>query len=238
MRNLPGLLFLFICNLTYGQNTYPTNGPTVLNSGENQSLIIRDGRSGINWNYLEWQFSNGTRDWVLGRRYANGNFTLWREGLNEVLTVNNLGNVGIGTVSPYSKLNIMDNGISINASDQFNGGLIIQSNTGGRSQTLGAQLEFVIPANTDGSNMWAQARIITVAGNSATGSASGKMILGTRRYWQKPGTSNHAWYYGDDITIDQSGLVGIGTINPTEKLTVNGNVYSKEVKVDVNAGTG
>ncbi|NBW38277.1 MAG: hypothetical protein EBR30_25295, partial [Cytophagia bacterium] len=35
----------------------------------------------------------------------------------------NGGNVGIGTVSPYSKLNIMDNGISINASDQFNGGL-------------------------------------------------------------------------------------------------------------------
>jgi len=35
-----------------------------------------------------------------------------------------------------------------------------------------------------------------------------------------------------------NGYVGIGTNNPTQKLTVNGTVYSTEVKVDVNAGTG
>ncbi|MCZ8216407.1 MAG: tail fiber protein [Cyclobacteriaceae bacterium] len=42
--------------------------------------------------------------------------------------------------------------------------------------------------------------------------------------------------FGNSYLI--GGNVGIGTTNPTEKLTVNGTVYSKEVKVDVSAGTG
>ncbi|MCZ8216406.1 MAG: hypothetical protein O9262_09225 [Cyclobacteriaceae bacterium] len=41
----------------------------------------------------------------------------------------------------------------------------------------------------------------------------------------------------DAMTIDHHGNVGIGT-NPNQKLHVNGTVYSTEVKVDVNAGTG
>jgi hypothetical protein len=40
----------------------------------------------------------------------------------------------------------------------------------------------------------------------------------------------------DPFTVQ--GNVGIGTTNPTQKLTVNGTVYSTEVKVDVSAGTG
>ncbi|NBW38625.1 MAG: hypothetical protein EBR30_27120 [Cytophagia bacterium] len=50
-------------------------------------------------------------------------------------------------------------------------------------------------------------------------------------------TNNNA-YITNSGGASFSGNVGIGTTNPTEKLTVNGNVYSKEVKVDVNAGTG
>ncbi|NBW38903.1 MAG: hypothetical protein EBR30_28590 [Cytophagia bacterium] len=43
---------------------------------------------------------------------------------------------------------------------------------------------------------------------------------------------------GGRFKILDNGNVGIGTNNPTQKLTVNGTVYSKEVKVDVYAGTG
>ena len=38
------------------------------------------------------------------------------------------------------------------------------------------------------------------------------------------------------MALLQNGNVGIGTTSPTQKLTVNGTVYSKEVKVDVGAG--
>ncbi|WP_293788536.1 hypothetical protein [uncultured Pedobacter sp.] len=148
------------------------------------------------------------------------------------------GNVGIGTANPHSKLHIVDGGISKNIGNEnpiTAGGLVIQANTRGRSQINGAQLEFVIPANTDGSNMYSQGRIITVAGNDQSYNATGRMILGTRRMFDKNG-SGPQWYYGDDITIDGSGYVGIGINNPSEKFTVNGKIKANEIRVD-GAGT-
>ncbi|WP_176622817.1 hypothetical protein [Mucilaginibacter sp. SG538B] len=100
------------------------------------------------------------------------------------------GNVGIGTTGPTARLHLIGSGVSIDGGNSIsinNNDLAIQANTGGRSTTLGAQLEFVIPANTDGSNAWGQARIITVVGNTSNGNATGKMILGTRRSFDKLG---------------------------------------------------
>lgn len=130
--------------------------------------------------------------------------------------------IGIGTTMPQSLLHISGTGTFINQSSQFDPkSLIIQSNNGGRGLANGAQLEFVIPANTDGTNPWGQARIITVAGNSNTGDATGKMIFGTRRMFNKVG-AGATWYYGDDVTIDGRGNVGIGITNPQTNLHVVG----------------
>ncbi len=145
----------------------------------------------------------------------------------------NTGYVGIGITTPSAKLHLLDAGSSSNATAVTNGNLIIQANTGGRNTTLGAQLEFVIPANSDGSNLWGQGRIITVAGNSSSGTATGKMIFGTRRWFDKGVGTGLAWNYGDDIVINGDGNVGIGTTSPNQKLTVNGTVYAQEVKVDL-----
>lgn len=154
-------------------------------------------------------------------------------GATMVMSINN-NKVGIGTTAPESKLHLFDGGISSNAYNQFNGNLIIQASTGARSATSGAALEFVIPANTDGSNYWGQARIVTVAGNSASGDATGKMILGTRRMFDKGTGTGNVWNYGDDIVIDGTGNVGISTSNTQGyKLAVNGSIHSKSVKVDL-----
>jgi len=40
------------------------------------------------------------------------------------------------------------------------------------------------------------------------------------------------------MVVAPTGNVGIGTTNPTQKLEVNGTIYSREVKVDLQAGTG
>ncbi|TDQ11560.1 hypothetical protein [Pedobacter metabolipauper] len=144
----------------------------------------------------------------------------------------NAGNVGIGTTSPQGVLHVSGPGIFLDAPYILSGtGLIIAANTGSRSSTSGAQIEFAIPANTDGTNSWGQARIITVAGSNINANATGKMILGTRRHYDKLGTGKQ-WYYGEDIVIDGNGFVGIGTLNPQEALSVNGKIRAHEIKVE------
>lgn len=145
------------------------------------------------------------------------------------------GNVGIGTTNPQTSLHVVGTGATYEADNSkaiSGGGLVIQGNIGGsRSAATGAQLEFVLPANPDGTNFWGQARIITVPGTASPG-AVGKMILGTRRNINKFGTG-YQLYYGDDLIIDGAGNIGIGMINPQNKLDVRGKIHSQSVVVDM-----
>jgi hypothetical protein len=300
MKNIAYLIVLLINTITYGQNSYPTSGVATLSSGDNQSLIIRDARSGTNWNYLEWQFNNGTRDWVLGRRYTTGNFTLWREGLNEVLTVDNLGNIGIGTTSPIAKLDVrgasnfdggrltlqgsMPNDNNAVFTNSAEGGYGIYSKGGlntrysfhfenqqgtsimyGRGdgkvgigtttpkQNLHVKGRFYLEGTEAYPSGWLQNYFHWRGHSLIMGSEVGEYAHNTIEL--KPGGStsgsldSHLQLYAtpspnnynlkiqlssNGNTFFNGGNVGIGTETPNQKLTVNGTIYGKEVKVDLN----
>ncbi len=185
----------------------------------------------LNDGWATHRFSNGIR---ITSANGGGNPVIQLANNNVTPTYFTVGNVGIGTNTPAGLLHLSgayattDGGNSY----QFAGtGLVVQANTGGRTADRGAQIEFVVPASVDGSNPWGQGRIITVAGNSNNGDATGKMILGTRRSFNKNGKPTE-WFYGDDIIIAGNGNVGINTLNPIEKLTVNGKIKANEIRVD------
>jgi hypothetical protein len=143
------------------------------------------------------------------------------------------GKLGIGTI-PNTKLHVLGVGGDKDARNiVVSGDLLIEAQPGSRSSTTGAMLEFAIPSNTDGSNVWGQGRIVTVAGNTDSNCACGKMIFGTRRNFDKKGNQTAGWFYGDDLVIDVAGNVGVGSLNPDSKLTVKGIIHAEEVRVDL-----
>jgi hypothetical protein len=78
-----------------------------------------------------------------------------------------------------------------------------------------------------------------IFGNPSTGTGGfTSLLMGTSAdsngygYLQSIKSSGTA--LGDIILNKDGGNVGIGTTNPTQKLTVNGTIYGKEVKVDLN----
>jgi hypothetical protein len=196
-------------------------------AGANPKLKLYD--DGIS--LFGFGISNSQLDGIIP---TGGSFA-WYEGGIQKMILNGAGNLGVGTTSPQTSLHIVGPGTSIDASQQYTGGgLIVQGNTGGRSTTTGSQLEFVIPGNNDGSNLWGQGRIITVAGNTNNGDATGKMILGTRRLMNKVG-AGVSWYYGNDLTINGNGNVIIGQspqINPAYILDVFGTERANQIVVN------
>ncbi len=185
----------------------------------------------LNDGWATHRFSNGLR---ITNANSGGNPVIQLANNSIIPSYFNVGNVGIGTVNPLGLLHLNGTFATTDGGNgyQFAGtGLVVQANTGGRIADRGAQIEFVVPASVDGSNPWGQGRIITVAGNSNNGDATGKMILGTRRAFNKNGKPAE-WFYGDDIIIAGNGNVGVNTLNPTEKLTVNGKIKANEIRVD------
>lgn len=74
-----------------------------------------------------------------------------------------------------------------------------------------------------GNSSWANPTIIETGYNYQTGDFTDIKVPGY-------GSNNAV------IRMSQYGNVGIGTTNPTSKLTVAGNIHSREVKVTVDAG--
>ena len=212
-------------NVTYQGAPYlAIKGSDVLGSGYNCTF------TGYYCNYI----NTVQPQFVLAS--ACSNVGLYQDGSyigGPSVLVNSEGYLGVNA-NPAAEFHVAGGGVSLNAggaSVPFTGDVIIQANSGGRSLSSGAELEFAIPANTDGTNIWGQARIATVAGTINSGDATGTLVMGTRRSYNKTG-AGVGWYYGDDLVIDGNGRVGINTPNTQGyQLAVNGSAICTQMVV-------
>ena len=123
------------------------------------------------------------------------------------VTIDPSGNVGFSTTSPRGKFDV-DGAGDIYLSDDVNAGT-------GQSLFLPGHI-YISPHN-GGNISYLQARRYDNSGTTS---------LRIRTY--NSGVLTEAMHIGGD------GNIGIGTTSPNQKLTVNGTIYGKEVKVDLN----
>ncbi|MES2277548.1 MAG: hypothetical protein V4592_16100 [Bacteroidota bacterium] len=134
-------------------------------------------------------------------------------GANLVMGITN-NSVGIGTPSPLSKLHVYQN-----TTDQA--GLILQGNT---INVDGVQ--HYIALTLDGDNGNASGNFSQIRSYSNLYASWGSQLA---FYTTQAGVANTQI---ERLRIDANGYVGIGTSTPHEALSVNGNIRSKEIKVE------
>lgn len=202
-------------------NVYPSTGNPIIYHYAPGLTLQRNTSIGGYTQGIQTKLENGDNNWFFG----NLGDTQWMVAKGDYqypkMVVESNGNVGIGTAYSRAKLNINSSGSDMDGGnvDIDPNALVIQATMGSRSTTMGPKIEFATPVSSDGTNTWSLGRIMTVAGNSNTGDATGKMIFGTRRYYNKLGISSQ-WYFGNDLVIDGGGNVGVGTLNPRAKIDV------------------
>jgi hypothetical protein len=148
----------------------------------------------------------------------------------EIMALQANGKVGIGTTAPLSRLSIFNGAGAGKNTDGLDGSLLYLNNgtlpdgsivikSHGVNQVIGA-LKFHSSPDYDN---YSQAAIKALAGPYAEASA---LAFYT--------SNSNTQQVGSEVMRIQGANVGIGTTNPNQKLTVNGTIYGKEVKVDLN----
>jgi hypothetical protein len=133
------------------------------------------------------------------------------DGLSEKMTIKSNGNVGIGTTTPTSKLNV--NGqLTI---DQKNfggyGGLLIKGDGPGSNYPNIA----MTVKNTNNEDV-----VAGYIGGSITNKTAGSEAMNLSFLTSESGLSG----LSEKMTIKSNGNLGIGTTTPTSKLNVNGQI--------------
>lgn len=146
--------------------------------------------------------------------YPQGNIS------NEKMRITPSGNLGIGTNTPLGKLDVLGTAYFNNPAGQ-NYAAIAVGASGDTYGTVGYGYRFSTTSDvySYASNDYSSQLFFTKGG--------------IKFRTAPPGAAGNNITYTDAITLLQNGKVGIGTVNPDEKLTVKGTVHASEILVDI-----
>ncbi|MEX2345031.1 MAG: hypothetical protein WD604_05415 [Balneolaceae bacterium] len=182
-------------------------------------------------NAMRWKLyyeNSGVPNWGLQLRDDSDDLRMWigRSSNNKNIAIAPTGGgVGIGEISPQSKLHVQndDTGIATNYSDviieDVDAHLDIISNS---DASWGSAINFVEGNGASNTDIWSIAKQTT----NGNGDSSLRFNFGTNNSHSNP----------NKLTLLISGNIGIGTTAPEEKLTVAGTVKSREVIVEEDTG--
>lgn len=151
----------------------------------------------------------------------NSPIAFFTNGNNERMRIEGNGNVGIGTASPAGFLDVSGANAGGNVSIYF------RNQTGINTIGSGTTLNFPVYNGTTGLQI---AAMTSSKGGFNVGAYDAMFSTGqSTSYLHFSGGSSRI----PQVTINNIGNMGIGTTSPSEKLSVNGKIRAKEVKVEI-----
>jgi len=129
------------------------------------------------------------------------------------------GNLGIGTIDPKEKLSVIGQNVSFYSQTSYN------------QLQLGRSVNESVKLNVGDNHMFLD--------YNQDSDANTSHILHIRNLANGTSSDNDIRFStggAERITIKSGGNIGIGTIDPKEKLSVNGTILSKKVRVSIAPG--
>nr|WP_315202963.1 tail fiber protein [uncultured Flavobacterium sp.] len=217
MKKIYSILFVFVVMNVFSQINSP-NGSNYFAYNGDADVRLRCADRGIGGRAIVHLHGN-----VLGFNYNSdftggtkiGNDVFFKDGGNSYI---NSGNFGIGTTTPSTRLECVGNELtSFEAAGFYN--TRAYGNSSDKSETR------INLGKIEGITRQPMGAIGAFP-DFNTDSARGSLAFYTR----------DSQVLNERLRIVSNGNVGIGTTNPTSKLTVAGDIHSREVKVTVDAG--
>ncbi len=209
MNKLILLLILVGMPNVFSQNNVPPSGSvnfdTNLKIGKQEAPANTPGEI-VRLSLRPYGHTGGLWDFT-ARDIAGAAYLDINYGLNSVITFGADKNVGIGTITPLAKLEVKGGNILVRNFaniDNESSIMIAHSISAGSYNTFGTSI-----------------RTIT--------QSSGYNTYGMQFFTQELYSTGQT----EKMRILGNGNVGIGVLNPLNKLDVNGIIHSKEVKVDI-----